>query len=208
LKDSTKAMSKMLGTENAEKAVHLYLYARYVARYIYSMGKPVGLVEKPPPEEIPPEIEEMIEVLANRVMREVLSPETSTYHGKILPLNLAEDLIRVEEDVELTNLEKVIPYRIARDIVMVNPQKIAVMDCACRLLQENPCRPLDVCMIVGDPLASFVVEHNVQGARWIDSDEAVRILRAENERGHVHTAYFKDVTGGRYYAICNCCSCC
>ena len=208
MEDSTKAISKMLGTENAETAVHLYLYARYVAHYIYKMGKPVGLVHKPPPEEIPPEIEEMIEVLTNRVSREVLSPETSTYHGKILPLNLACDLVRVEEDVELRDLEKVIPYRIARDIVMVNPQRIAVLDCACRLLQENPCEPLNVCMAVGDPFASFVVEHNVLGARWITSDEAARILQAEHERGHIHTAFFKDVMEGRFYAICNCCACC
>ena len=33
-------------------------------------------------------------------------------------------------------------------------------------------------------------------------------LRAEHERGHVHTAWFKDATDGRFYAICNCCSCC
>ena len=208
MKDSTKSVSKMLGTENAETAVHLYLYARYVAHYIYKLGKPVGLVAKPPPEEIPPEIEEMIEVLANRVMREVLSPETSTYHGKIVPLDLAEDLVRIEEDIELTNLEKVIPFKIARDIVMVNPQKIAVLDCGCRLLQEDPCEPLNVCLAVGDPFASFMVEHDVLGARFISSDQAVEILRAEHQRGHVHSAFFKDVVGGRFYAICNCCACC
>lgn len=34
------------------------------------------------------------------------------------------------------------------------------------------------------------------------------ILRAEHERGHVHHAFFKDAMLGRFYAICNCCSCC
>ncbi len=33
-------------------------------------------------------------------------------------------------------------------------------------------------------------------------------LRAEHERGHVHHAFFKDAMLGRFYAICNCCSCC
>ena len=61
MEDSTKSMSKMLGTENALTAVHRYLYARYMAHYIYKLGKPKGLVHKPPPEEILPEIEEMIE---------------------------------------------------------------------------------------------------------------------------------------------------
>jgi ferredoxin len=36
----------------------------------------------------------------------------------------------------------------------------------------------------------------------------VDILRAEDERGHVHHAFFKDAMLGRFYAICNCCSCC
>lgn len=208
MKDSTKRVSKELGLENAERTVHFYMYARYLPYYIYKLGERVGLVEKAPKEEIPPEVEEMIEVLTLKVSREVLSRETSTYHGKVVPLKHAEDLLRIEEDIELRDLEKVIPYKVARDIVMVNPQNIVVVDCACRLLKENPCRPLDVCLAVGDPFASFLLEHEVLGARKIDAEEALDILRREDERGHVHSAYFKDVTGGRFYAICNCCSCC
>ncbi|MEE8392061.1 MAG: 4Fe-4S binding protein [Anaerolineae bacterium] len=33
-------------------------------------------------------------------------------------------------------------------------------------------------------------------------------LRAEDERGHVHHAFFKDAMLNRFYAICNCCACC
>jgi Pyruvate/2-oxoacid:ferredoxin oxidoreductase delta subunit len=36
----------------------------------------------------------------------------------------------------------------------------------------------------------------------------VAILRAEDERGHVHHAFFKDAMLDRFYAICNCCECC
>jgi ferredoxin len=208
MKDSTKKLSKMMGLENSERNVHLYLYARYMPHYIYYMGKGAGLVQKPPAEKIPPEVEELIQLLALKVMREVSTRETSTYHGKVLPLELAEKLVSVEEDVELLDLERVIPYEIARDIVLVNPDTIAVFDCGCRSLQNEPCLPLDVCLAVGDPLASFMLEHEVLNARKVSSDEAVEILKQEHERGHVHAAYFKDVTGGRFYAICNCCSCC
>jgi heterodisulfide reductase subunit A-like polyferredoxin len=34
------------------------------------------------------------------------------------------------------------------------------------------------------------------------------LLRAEHERGHVHTAWFKDACLDRFYSICNCCKCC
>ena len=209
MKDSTKNISKMLGTENAETAVHLYVYLRYISNYLYQMGRKTPFVKKPPPQEVPADVEEILEILANRVMREIAAVETSTYHAKIVPLELAEGLVTVKEDVEVKDLsESIIPFPIARDIVLQNPGSIALIDCACRVVQDEPCLPLDVCMAVGDPIASFMVDHGVMNARKISQDEAVEILRAEHKRGHVHNAFFKDVTGGRFFAICNCCSCC
>ena len=45
-------------------------------------------------------------------------------------------------------------------------------------------------------------------SRFITRDEAIDILKAEDERGHVHHAFFKDAMLERFYAICNCCECC
>lgn len=131
-----------------------------------------------------------------------------TYHGKVLPLESARRLVMVNEDVVLHDLEKVIPYHKARDIVLSNPQHILALECPCRASRAQPCLPLDVCLIIGEPFAAFVAEHHPRRSRWITQEEAVGILRAENERGHVHHAFFKDAMLGRYYAICNCCSCC
>ena len=108
----------------------------------------------------------------------------------------------------LTDLEHLIPYALARDIVLQNPDHIVVLECPCRAARPNPCLPLDVCLIVGEPFASFVMEHHPRRARWITQGEAVEILHAEQQRGHVHHAFFKDAMLGRFYAICNCCSCC
>jgi NAD-dependent dihydropyrimidine dehydrogenase PreA subunit len=57
-------------------------------------------------------------------------------------------------------------------------------------------------------MAGFVAEHHPRRSRWIAQEEAVEILRAEHERGHVHHAFFKDAMLDRFYAICNCCACC
>ena len=130
------------------------------------------------------------------------------YHGKVVPLEAATQLVTVQEDVDLGDLEQTIPYSTARDIVLQNPDHIVVLECPCRTVRPNPCLPLDVCLVVGEPFASFVAEHHPQRSRWISQDEAVDILRAEHERGHVHHAFFKDAMLGRFYAICNCCSCC
>ena len=130
------------------------------------------------------------------------------YHGKVLPLESARQLVMVNEDIRLTNLEKIIPYPRARDIILKNPDHIVALDCPCRTAKTNPCLPLDVCLIVGEPFASFVHEHHPAKSRWISPEEATDILEAENRRGHVSHAFFKDAMLGRFYAICNCCSCC
>ena len=131
-----------------------------------------------------------------------------TYHGKVVPLDAARQLVLVKEEIRLQNLEKIIPYARARDIILKNPGHIVALECPCRSAREHPCLPLDVCLIVGEPFASFVIEHHPRRSHWITPDQAVEILQAEDERGHVHHAFFKDAMFGRFYAICNCCSCC
>jgi ferredoxin len=131
-----------------------------------------------------------------------------TYHGKVVPLSGASQLIQVNEEIQLTDLERVIPYRAAKDIILKNPDHIVALECPCRSARPDPCLPLDVCLLVGEPFASFVLEHHPSRSRAITRDEALNILRAEDERGHVHHAFFKQAMLDRFYAICNCCACC
>ncbi len=131
-----------------------------------------------------------------------------TYHGKVVLPEQARLLVTLNQPIDLRNLEQVIPYARARDIVLHNPDHIAVLECPCRSVRSHPCLPLDVCLIIGEPFAGFIIEHHPGRARWITPPEAVEILHAEHERGHVHHAFFKDAMLGRFYAICNCCSCC
>jgi Pyruvate/2-oxoacid:ferredoxin oxidoreductase delta subunit len=131
-----------------------------------------------------------------------------TYHGKAIPLATAQQLVGIHDELHVHDLEKVIPYKRARSIIMKNPDHIVAMECPCRAARLHPCLPMDVCLIVGDPFASFIREHEPQRSRWITREEAVAILKAEDERGHVHHAFFKDAMLNRFYAICNCCECC
>ncbi len=131
-----------------------------------------------------------------------------TYHGKVLPLEHAGQLVSVNRDINIGDLERIIPYSTARDIVLHDPDHIVALQCPCRASSPAPCLPSDVCLIVGEPFAGFIAEHHPQKARWISQQEALEILQAEHDRGHVHHAFFKDVMLGRFYAICNCCSCC
>ncbi len=130
------------------------------------------------------------------------------YHGKVVPFEEAARLVTVDRDVCMTDLEKVIPYASARDIILKNPDHIMALDCPCRDGQPNPCQPVRVCIAVGEPFASFVTEHHAGRSQKITAEEAIEILRGERDRGHVHHAFFKDAMLNRFYAICNCCKCC
>jgi Pyruvate/2-oxoacid:ferredoxin oxidoreductase delta subunit len=130
------------------------------------------------------------------------------YHGKVISLEAATQLITVNEDIRLTNLERIIPYTRARDIILQNPDHLVVIDCPCRAVRANPCLPLDVCLVVGEPFAGFIVEHHPKRSRRITPEEGIELLQAEHKRGHVHHAFFKDAMLDRFYTICNCCKCC
>jgi Pyruvate/2-oxoacid:ferredoxin oxidoreductase delta subunit len=130
------------------------------------------------------------------------------YHGKVMPLEKASKLIMVNKPLNLPDLEQVIPFKRARAIILENPDHIALLKCPCRAAQEKPCQPEDVCLVIGEPFAGFIVEHHPDKARRITQEEAVAVMEAEAERGHVHHAFFKDAMLDRFYAICNCCSCC
>jgi NAD-dependent dihydropyrimidine dehydrogenase PreA subunit len=128
------------------------------------------------------------------------------YHGKVLTTELACEIVKLDHDIKRTDLEQIIPYPKARDIVLRSSPSVTLLECPCRHARENPCTPTEVCMIVGG--GDFVRDHHPHRSRRVSQQEALDLLQDEHDRGHVHTAYFKDVCNDRFYAICNCCSCC
>jgi Pyruvate/2-oxoacid:ferredoxin oxidoreductase delta subunit len=185
--------------------LHGYVYARWPYLYIG-----IGTGEHPLAKRLAPFGGWLNRLITKRKNGEAASQIgfADTYHGKAVPLETAKRLVTIDQEIKIHDLEKVIPYQRARSIIMQNPDHIVVLDCPCRSARPNPCLPLDVCLIVGEPFASFVHEHHPKRSRRIARDEAIAILKAEDERGHVHHAFFKDAMLDRFYAICNCCDCC
>ncbi len=133
---------------------------------------------------------------------------TNHYHGKILTHDQAEAIINLNKEIPLQDLEQIIPYPMARDIVLKGPPDVAVFQCGCRQIRDNPCQPIQVCMVIGQPFVDFILEHHPKSSRRLTQSEALELLKQEHERGHLHSAWFKDVMLDRFYAICNCCKCC
>lgn len=207
IKPSTRAFfreGRQLESYSFKNLIHGYIYARWIYLYIgIGVGRhPLARIYKT-----------LLSTFSRRRKLSTGSEPASGsmadgYHGKVLTKSSARALVMVQEDVTLRDLESVIPYRSARDIVLKNPDQIVALICPCRAARENPCLPLDVCLIIGEPFASFVMEHHPERSRKLTPAEAERMLELEHERGHVHHAFFKDAMLGRFYAICNCCSCC
>lgn len=200
-----KEAAKLENMSFAQK-LHAYIYGRWTYFYIA-----VGTGEHKLCTLIKP-----FGVLLNKLSKMKRGNEESssritfadTYHGKVVTTKSARKLVTINKKIDLSNLEQIIPYKRAKDIVMLNPEFIVALECPCRASRKNPCTPTDVCLIVGDPFASFILQHHSTKARRITSQEAEEILEQEHKRGHVHHAFFKDVMLDRFYAICNCCKCC
>ncbi|MFO8011028.1 MAG: 4Fe-4S dicluster domain-containing protein [Dehalococcoidia bacterium] len=186
-----------------------YLYLKYT-EYFFNKALEISGI---PSRELPPldpGLEEMLEALAIDVSENAGSSETSLYHGKILKLQDALKLVTQKEDVNFTPPERVIPFKVARDVVLENPSSIVVGECPCRAASPNPCLPpgqQEVCLFIGDPWATFMDEQNPKYHR-VSPEKATEVLEFCHEKGFVHTAYFEHAAGNRLDAICNCCGCC
>jgi NAD-dependent dihydropyrimidine dehydrogenase PreA subunit len=167
--------------------IHAYVYGRWTNQYL----------------------DVLVKRILPRLDEEGLKWWRDRYHGKVLTLDQAEAIVLRDHDLPRQDLgEQIIPYPLARDIVLTGTPDVAAYECACRHARRDHCEPTQVCMIVGTQYVDFLLEHNPHSTRRLTQAEAVDLLRAEHERGHVHSAWFKDAMDGRFYAICNCCPCC
>jgi len=168
------------------RALHMYIYGRWTNQYINLL----------------------IKRIFPRLDARGRQRWADHYHGKVLTPEHARAIISLDREIPLRDLEQIVPYPVARDLVLKGPPEVAVYECGCRHARTNPCQPTQVCMVIGQPFVGFVLEHNPQSSRRLTQSEALELLREEHERGHLHSAWFKDVLLNRFYAICNCCKCC
>lgn len=179
----------MRESNGALNALHAYVYARWTNQYVKSLIRGFPSLKTRP---------------GTRGAKWF----SDHYHAKVLTEEQAEAIVSSKKDIPLRDLEQIIPYPMARNLVLQGPPDVAVYECACRHARAKPCAPTLVCMVIGQPFVDFILEHNPQSSRRLTQAEALDLLKTEHERGHVHSAWFKDAMMNRFYAICNCCQCC
>jgi len=133
------------------------------------------------------------------------------YHGKVLTVQDARKLINLDAEVHVApeQAKRVLPYDLVNQIVINSAGTIALGDCVCRSLIENPCKPNHVCMFIGEPFATYAVKRGKElNIHYATKEQALDALQQAHEAGYIHNAFFKDAAGDRLFALCNCCSCC
>ncbi len=149
----TKKFYEGFPLENKSDALAGYLYLKYTKHFYYYALKLQGIDTKPPEEKIDEGIEEMLQMLCQQVADSVMGYDTNLYHGKIMKKQDAEKLLRLKQTIDITPSERVMPFKLARQLLVENPDSIAAAPCVCRSYMKEPCYPKDkeICLFVGDP---------------------------------------------------------
>lgn len=108
-------------------------------------------------------------------------------------------VIPVQETIPMTS--EVLPYEVVSDMIE-RAEVISLTNCACRVSKGACDKPLEVCFSFDD-MARFLVERD--RARFVDKEEALRVLKFAEDQGLVHTINNSQDKPG---VICNCCGCC
>jgi Pyruvate/2-oxoacid:ferredoxin oxidoreductase delta subunit len=207
MKESTKKIIKAHGWR-LDRAIHYYIYFKYYHGYVRvllsALGKNNEMLAKLDPDGLKYKVMMRLRNSAEKLV-------FSRYHGKVLSPGDVKKIIKVEENVTLgtDTTRRIVPFKYARDILLNEPTQIAVMDCPCKAVLENPCQPISACIAVGRPVSDFWLEHcEKYNVRKITKEEALDIIEQHRRTGHFNQIFFKVTTGGRTGVICNCCKKC
>jgi len=199
IKESTKALWRLNGGwKHPLLFLHAYFYLARTHWYVGLLIPPVAYFTRKYPDSF-----------GKKAMRGA----PPIWHSKVLIPEHAKKLVTLKENVSVDDevCKKVLPFKLVRKIIFENPDNIVVVDCGCRV-HVGKCKSekygLNVCMVIGDPQASFVLEHSTLNPVKVTPEEALDRIDDYHKSGFVATFWFKHVFAGRNYVICNCCKCC
>jgi ferredoxin len=209
--DSARDLYEFYALENKSDAYIAYLYLKHVDHFMRHVYETLDLPARELPDSVGETVDDILRAYVAQIAEAAGDRSTNIYHGKIVTLKDAIQLVTQQRPLALPPVnEHVLPFHIARDVILEHPDAIALGTCACRKVAAQSCLPMpaEVCLMVGEPWASFITEHNPRMFRRVTQSEASEVIQAAHERGDVHAAYFKKEMGGRFFALCNCCECC
>src|SRR5450759_3322377 len=91
------------------EAMHGYVYARFPKPYVKFLLTP-----------------------KNKVTHEGVQNLATHYHSKVLTHEHARAIVTLNRDIPLQDLEQIVPYPVARNLVLHGPPDVVAYECPCR----------------------------------------------------------------------------
>ena len=157
--EKTKALFDFYDKENKNDFYNSFLYMKFLHQFEAKVMESMGLSVNPEIERIDPDLEEMLQANLNIVAQAGGNAETDIYHAKIVQLEDAKKLVSEQLDRNIEVPETIVPFKLARNILLKSNEAIAIGTCPCRLAQADcSCMeaPMEACMFIGDPHASII----------------------------------------------------
>lgn len=205
-----KALFDAFKLDDKSDSLAGYLYLKHMYALSRSLFQALGGEVGQPVQEIGKHTQEMMDMFVDQIITRGISKETSIMHGKIVLPEHASKFVTQTQNMHLVPSEKMIPFKVTREVIFENPDSISLGRCMCRAVVANPCVPpseQDLCIWIGEPHASFIAAHN-EYFRKVTARDAIQVLEDAHKAGFYHCAYFEKPAADRFNCICNCCHCC
>jgi len=193
MKQATRNMLKRHGWR-VDKMVHNYIYYLYYYPYVKTVYYTFAALAR--------------YLSWFKPLNPVIRAAFDRYHAKVLSLPDAVKIFSLDEDVSIVSEanKQIIPYKYAHDIILKEPDFLAVIDCPCKMTMGAPLWAINSCISVGSTTAGFWLERlgRKYHARKISQTEALDIIDRFRNEGYLTQAFFKVATGGCTGVICNC----
>lgn len=209
MKKSTRMVIKKHGWR-LDKALHYYIYFAFYDLYLLFLVTAFDLIRF---------VRDFFDPdgFIYKSIQTVLDMGTEftfhRYHAKTVSLDDITKIINCEESINLGEDEttRIVPFPFAKNILLNEPDQIAVMDCPCKMAMPpaKRCEPINSCLAIGQPVVDFWLEHcDKYNVHRVSKEEAIDVIKTMRKTGHFTQAFFKVATGGSIGVICNCCEKC
>src|SRR4030042_670864 len=118
----TKALYDVYPLEDKNDFFPAFLYMKYIENFIYHAFQASGLAVKEPRQKVPEEIDAMLKYYVQQIADSAPITDTNIYHGKVVKLQDAIKLVTQKKDMHLIPSEKVMPYKLAREVIQEEQQ--------------------------------------------------------------------------------------
>jgi len=95
----TQALYEMFPRDEKGDFHHAYLYLKHLNHFMYHALQAAGGTPRKPEGELGEDVDEMLEAIVQGIAETAASRDTSTYHGKVLKLKDALQLVTQKRNI-------------------------------------------------------------------------------------------------------------